>query len=912
MKCWIGIMVTLCAAATLSAQTGSTAENLIRLTNDRMSVELDARTGAIYSVREAKGRFNTNYFGNPSNNPGAAYDDPAWTGNVVSTTWELESPQRPVVLIPSFSFRPSGRWRQESTGRSSDIRRVTQAGGMVTVAYTGQSKNEGGLRSYDLVQTYRFAPDGALLLELDIVNTTGRPLEIGELGFPMALNDNYSGVRTANPYTNKVDDYEVLYEDERLKVGEQKIIHEERVTGHHFAGGHSSYSLVERLLGDPPFLLVHPVGDTAYECVYRFEDAGGRGGRRARANVLAVHSYATRNLRGWRMPWVNGHSSLVLKPGERKHYGLRFAFIGGYASIPKEIADQGNLGVRVVPSMVVPESTPVHVEIQGRQDPGLEFLSDNMEVRAKRRVGDKTLLTLSFRGRGQKTLKLSYDGGKWAKLHFYCIEDIERLIKARSRFIVQRQFYENPQDPYNRNHMFLPFDYRSGSTYRDADEVWEVGGNDEYGFSEPLYLAEKNVHYPDREEIATLEAYVADCLRKFLQDQETFALRASLYWKERTPSSPWGHWTEARSKESYRTYNYAHAANLYDALYRIGKLYGLTKRAAAQEYLRLAFKTGVKWFQTGPWRHVGVMGGSNALNILADLKAEGWEKEYNELLKEVESCNRTFVDTAYPYSSELFVDQTAHEHVYFFTKFFGAVDKADKTLQVIEALRGGNQPVWFRYGNDNRGDMAGWYTTSLNARPLLQGFEETGDIEMLLRGYGGLMSVMANLLPDGMGFGHYVSTPGVQAFDPPRTLDGGIGMYGFFKAAKSYVFRDPSFGILGAGCDVSESGGRITATPRDGLRKRLRFAEQKLDLEAQKGEIAAAVLENPGNSLTIRMADSTSLVTDVRIVVKGLPPGQYAITYGGRKQILKGTDALVVEWPLKGSELMSIRPAPVR
>jgi hypothetical protein len=905
MKNLMGILIAVCFLPGLSAQAPQA--DLIRLSNDRMTVEIDRRTGAIYSVREAKGRFDTNYFGNPTNNPGTAYDDPGWTGNVVSTTWELEMPERPIVLIPSFSFRPSGRWRQESTGRSADIRRVSQIGNAVAISYTGPSKNEGGLKSYDLNLTYRLAADRSLVLEMDITNTTGRLLEIGEFGFPMAINDNYSSVRKVNPYTNTVDDYEVLYEDERLKVGEQKIIHEERVTGHHFAAGHSSYSLIQRLLGDAPFLLVHPTGDTSYECIYRFEDSGGRGGRRGRASVLAMHSYATRNQRGWRMPWVNGHTSLVLKPGEKKQYGLRFAFIDGYSAIPKEIAALGNLGIRVLPSMVVPENTPAFVEIQGRQDPEIEFLSDNITLKERKRVGDKTLLTLSFRGRGQKTIKLGYDGGKWTKLHFYCIEDLERLIKARGQFIVQRQFYENPSDPYNRNHMFLPFDYRSGSTYRDADEVWEVGANDEYGFSEPLYLAEKNVYYPNKEEIAALESYVADCLRKHLQDQETFALRASLYWKERTPSSPWGHWTEARSKENYRTYNYAHTANVYHALYRIGKRYGLTSRATPQEYLRLAYQTGVKWFQTGPWKHVGVMGGSNAVNILADLKAEGWENESNRLQKEMAACNQVFVDTPYPYSSELFVDQTAHEHVFYFTKHFGSAEKAAKTMQVIAALRGGNQPVWFKYGNDNRGDMAGWYTTSLNAGPLLVGFEETGDLEMLMRGYGGILSVMANLLPDGMGFGQFVSSPGTQAFDPPRTLDGGIGMYGFFKAAKSYVFRDPSFGLIGAGCDVTEAGPRITATLRDGLRKRLRFIEQKLDVEAQKGEIVSATLEVSSGSLTLAMADSTSLSPGARVVITGLAPGKYSVSYGSQKTTQSVKDSLILEWSLKDSARAVIR-----
>ena len=52
-------------------------------------------------------------------------------------------------------------------------------------------------------------------------------------------------------------------------------------------------------------------------------------------------------------------------------------------------------------------------------------------------------------------------------------------------------FTSNPQDPYHRHHCFLPFDHRIGSMFLDADEVWEVGGSDESGFSEPLFLAER-------------------------------------------------------------------------------------------------------------------------------------------------------------------------------------------------------------------------------------------------------------------------------------------------------------------------------------------------------------------------------------------------------------------------------------
>ena len=250
--------------------------------------------------------------------------------------------------------------------------------------------------------------------------------------------------------------------------------------------------------------------------------------------------------------------------------------------------------------MVVPENTEVYVEVKSLSDlENIEIHSDGVSIKEKKRIAEKTLLVLSFKGRGQKSLKLVYGGGKWTNLHFYCIDDLEQLVKARARFISERQFYENPADPYHRHHMFLPFDYRRGSTYDDDDEVWQVGGSDEPGFSEPLFLAEKNRYYPSKDEIKKLEMYVSDCLFKYIQNPKTYAVRASLFWKERYPSSPWGHWSKERSERTSRTYNYVHTANIYHALYRIGKEYGLLTHRTPLEYLKMSYHTCLKWFNTG-------------------------------------------------------------------------------------------------------------------------------------------------------------------------------------------------------------------------------------------------------------------------------------------------------------------------
>jgi hypothetical protein len=596
---------------------------------------------------------------------------------------------------------------------------------------------------------------------------------------------------------------------------------------------------------------------------------------------------------------VNGHTSLVLQPGEKKSYQIRFVFVGSYEAIRDELYKAGNLGVRVVPSMVVQEDTDVWVELKSKSEiEKIDFLSDNIKIKDKKRADDKTLLTLSFKGRGQKSLKLQYASGRWTNLHFYCIEDIERLLKARGQFIVQRQFYENPADPYHRNHGFLPFDHRMGSTFLDSDEVWEVGGSDESGFSEALFLAEKNVYFPSPKEVDTLETYVADCLFKYIQNPETYAVRASLYWKERYPSSGWGDWTKERSEATFRTYNYVHPANIYHALYKIGKRYGLLTQRKPEEYLRMSYHTCLKWFSTGPWRHIGLMEGSNAIHILADIKREGWEEEYNNLRQQMKECEEQFVRDPYPYSSELVIDQTAHEQVYFFTRFFGDTAKNLKTVLVLKALRGGNQPVWFRYGNDKRGDVACWYNASLNGMPLLRAFEDSGDLDAFIKGYTGVMSVMANVLPDGMGFNFFICTPGIFDHEPPRTFESGTGQWGFLQSAKSYVIKDETFGLIGCGCRIETTEQETTVYPKDGLKKRVRFVKEKIDLEATQGELNRLVLNKTGRSLELQMADSTGHVKRAVVEIRGLEKGEYRLTHGRSSKKVSSDGTLTVNVPI--------------
>lgn len=898
-----------------SARPGREARNddpaLHRISAGRMRVDFDKDLGTIHAIAASGDPLGTNFLGNQLNTRGVTLGDAHWTGDIVATVWRVNTQEPARAGQPSSALRRAGRWQRATTLDSDDIRKVSFDAEHFQVRYEGASKNAAGIRSFSLALSYRFTDDRSLLWDIEIENSTEQLMEVGELAIPLRADDDYGSLYRGAP----LPDAATLGRTTAI----QKVIHEQKVLAHAFVAGHSSYVLLQRPRGDAPFLLVHCAEDTSLECIYKV--AGTYAGDWIGTDLLAIHSWATSQQRDWGWnPWVNGHTSLILQPGQKRSFRLRFVFIEDYAAIREELVKSGNLGIRVVPSMVVQEKSDVLVEIKSRADlEKIEVHADGVRIRERRRAADATLLTLSFEGRGQKSLKLFYSGGRWTNLHFFCVDDAEQLLKARASFMARRQFYENPEDTYHRNHLFLPFDYRQGKMIADFQDVWEVGGTGDPGFGEPLFLAEKNTVYPSREEIDRLEAYVDDCLFRYIQNPQTYEVRASLYWKERYPSSPSSSYSKERSEVTTRTYGYCFVANIYHALFRIGKRYGLLKRRNSADYLRMAYETCRKWFVTGTFKWAGLITGCNAVDILADLEKEGWTKEHAEMLALMKTCNDEFLRDPYPYSSEIEIDETGQNQVYFFTRLFAALDSRESrdkngwVVRALKALRGGDQPVWFAYGidlfahPDLRGQISCWHSGSLNGLALLAHFDESGDPEALMKGYPGVMSVLHNLHPDGMGYGWFTLTPGIFNYEPARTFESGPGLWGYLRAAKAYVVEDPAFGLVGYGCRLETAPEEIRVFPQDGVRKRIRFVADRIDIEASTGEITRAALSRQAGSLTLQLADSTGLVKTAGLTIKGLQPGVYEVRYGTAAARRDVKETLELELPLAQAKTVSIR-----
>ena len=225
----------------------------------------------------------------------------------------------------------------------------------------------------------------------------------------------------------------------------------------------------------------------------------------------------------------------------------------------------GNLGIRIA-SMVVQEDTDAYVELNSANDPEtIEIHSDGITLKERKRTDKSTFLTLSFHGRGQKSLRLLYNGKRWTNLHFFCVEDAEQLVKARARFMAERQFVVNPHDPYHRHHMFLPFDYRRATRLDDNDDVWEVGGTDDPGFGDPVFLVEEFVHSRVKVgwKCSVRLSVQAHPEPRYLRDMP------SLYWKVRTPESV-GSWSKKRVRPRGEP-SICLRRNIYHGMYRIGR-----------------------------------------------------------------------------------------------------------------------------------------------------------------------------------------------------------------------------------------------------------------------------------------------------------------------------------------------------
>ena len=258
----------------------------------------------------------------------------------------------PGTILLGARVGPDAPWIVSRNGPGSGI----SGGGSAEVLEDG---SEGGAAfRYDfgildqIEGVGRFAEvEGAALptvrWTLRLRNRARQSVEIGELGFPMAFNN-------------------VMAPDGRSDEAVADIV-ETRFHLHAFAGGAGSFLAATRMSGMPPTILVTPRSDLGWEFAATIPASLRTPVPWEGIPAVYIHSRATVDREEW-PEWANGHTSLVLEPGEERVYEMDFAAIVDPAStfdVAGSLARLGRPGTRFRAGAVAPVSQGVALDVMG-------------------------------------------------------------------------------------------------------------------------------------------------------------------------------------------------------------------------------------------------------------------------------------------------------------------------------------------------------------------------------------------------------------------------------------------------------------------------------------------------------------------------------------------------------------------
>lgn len=555
---------------------------------------------------------------------------------------------------------------------------------------------------------------------------------------------------------------------------------------HQFVSGAGSFFFYTRASGAPPFLLVTVKPGTKLEY-------------HAGATVF-VHSEKTGGdeKRGtWRQP----HTGLDLKPGARASYGFRMQWAASYDEMRQMLYDAGLFDVRAVPGMTVPSDLTAQFSLHTKariQSVTAEHIADTTITSAPSSQADTRVYSVTFRRLGENRLTISHDEGRKTYLEFFVTEPMETLIKKRAAFLVNRQQVKDPTKWWNGVYGIYDMKAKKVRTMEDPDifidrMVYALTCDDP-GLSKAPYIAAKNVAFPDRKEIESLEYHIKNFVWGGLQRKDDerpypYGIYGTPNWyinrdparrKEYADSLANGSTAKAdlNKEHVWRNYDYPHVIMLYFHMYQIAKMYPeMSTYLDAAGYLNRAWETAKafysypyeiypSYYDTYKW---GLYNELVVLDVIEALETEGHPAQAKHLTAEWEKKVKYFVyDDPYPFRSEYAFDRTAFESTYAFAKYGATHDMApDENLWFDLKLK-----KWWSHPSVKREDSRAFMDRQLASGLVVRGWlnpayytlgADPGVSYMAAMGGWGVLDYGVNFAPDPyqwlqLGYASYLSS----------------------------------------------------------------------------------------------------------------------------------------------------------
>jgi hypothetical protein len=797
---------------------------------------------------------------------------------------------------------PDGSWKGYSTAARRAPVIALPASGLV-LASADLSPTLPPDLPLRIVRTWT-AEGGRLRLRFELQNRSAQPVEIGGLGIPMVFNNVLTGRSLDQAHAACV-----FYDP--------------------YVGVDAGYLQVTRLTGRGPALLVVPDGKTPFEAYNPIlnppRQAPAAAGAPAPAGddaplftdatprsqtfegffdwMVHTRAFAENEWKGV-TPW-NPPTSATLAPGASATYGVAFLLADSIRGIEPALV-RGQRPVAVgMPGYVLP------VDIRGRLflrydrpvsridvDPAgaLEVAPDAVAP------ADWQGLTVRGTRRGRARLVITYDDQTVQAVHYLVTEPSAMAVSSLGRFLTTYQWFEAPADPFRRSPSVMTYDREARRIVTQDSRVWIAGLGDEGG-SSWLTGMMKQLGQPDAAQIRKYEAFIDGVLWGGLQYAEgprKYAVRKSLFYyqPDELPAgyygrelnwTTWTSWKKDATEAVDRSYNYPHVAALHWTMYRLARNHvGLVRNHTWEWYLGNAYETFAAMVAHAPrYAQFGQMEGTVFLEILRDLKREGWTQQFADMEARMKARAAVWSGLPYPYGSEMAWDSTGQEEVYAWTKYFGDREKAQVTLDAIlgymPALphwgyNGSARRYWdFLYAGKLRRieRQLHHYGSTLNAIPLLSEFREQPDDEYLLRvGYGGLMGALTNIDESGFASAAFHSFPDTLKHDG-ISGDYAQNFFGYAINAGTYLVRMREFGWQVFGGRLTQTGDRLALTPCDAFRMRVYLAPVGLWLTLDAGAFARVELDSATNRVrvTLDRADPHTPAARLRLEQPASVPG---------------------------------------
>ena len=752
-----------------------------------------------------------------------------------------------------------GHWRKYSTAEARrDLTPVDPAGDLLKADLSPTLPADCPIT---VTRTWSVR-DGKLVLTFRLTNKTTTPIEIGHLGFPMVFNNIITG----------------------RKLPEA---HEKNSFSDPYIGLDAGYVQVTRLKGHGPALIVVPEGNTPFEAYQPLREPTRPQQTSEGMFEWVVRSKALAETQ-WKgaEPW-NPPTSEMLPPTGTREIGVRFLLSDSIRNIEQTLIENKRPVAVGIPGYVLAN------DIEGKLFLKTQSKVESVEVEPKNAIEVRPAaaapngwqsFTLRSKSWGRAGLTVNYRDGSKQTIHYYLTKPATEVVDDLGRFLFTKQWYENTADPFKRSPSVMGYDRELSKIVEQDHRVWIAGLGDEGGGGSWVAAAMKQLVRPDPGEIAKFERFIDGVLWGGLQYKDgpnKYGVRKSLlyYAPDEFPNFPydksknwttWASWKKDQAMSVGRGYNYPHVVAAYWAMYRTARK-EFNHAHPWDWYLDQAYNTTKFAFSKKPdgkyvvgYVELGLMEGTVFLELLKDLKREGWTEKAAEVERLMKERADAWAKEEYPFGSEMAWDSTGQEEVYAWCKYFGYDDKAIVSLNSIIGYTPGI-PHWGYNGNARRywdflyaaklqriERQIHHYGSGLNAIPLLDHFRSHPDDLYTLRvGYAGGNAALTNIDQEGFASAAFHSYPDTLKWDA-YSGDYGMNFFGYALNSATYVINHKEFGwqVFG-GNIVSDDKKRVAFVPRDIGRRRVYIAPFGLWLTLDSGSIAGITISKKSRTVSI-------------------------------------------------------------